>query len=174
MKEGYFHIYTGNGKGKTTAALGIAFRAMGHGLKTYVGQFMKGQYCGEHEAARRVAPLVTIERYGGKRFALRGNAPQDDDIRMAKEGLRRARKAILSEAYDIAVLDEIITACSFGLITLEEMLEVVALRPSGVELVFTGRNAPPELIERADLVTEMKEIKHYHQKGIKARKGIER
>jgi cob(I)alamin adenosyltransferase len=173
LSKCYFQIYTGNGKGKTTAALGLALRAMGHGFRTYIGQFMKGQACGELKACSTLAPSITIEQYGSKRFAGNENAPKDDDLRLARVGIEKARKALLSGKYDIVVLDEIITAHFFHLIALEEMFDIVAIKPTGVELVFTGRNAPPELIEKADLVTEMKEVKHYFQQGIKARRGIE-
>ena len=173
LPKRYFQIYTGNGKGKTTAALGLALRAMGHGFRTYIGQFMKGQVCGELKACSALAPSITIEQYGNKRFSGNENAPKGKDLRMAKVGLEKATKALLSCKYDIVVLDEIITAHSFHLITLEEMLDIAAVKPTGVELVFTGRNAPPELIEKADLVTEMKDVKHYFQRGIKARRGIE-
>jgi cob(I)alamin adenosyltransferase len=172
--KGYFQIYTGNGKGKTTAALGLALRAMGHGFRTYIGQFMKGQTSGELKACSTLAPSITIEQYGTKRFAGNKDVPQDDDLRMANRGLEKAGKAMLSGQYDIVVLDEIIAAHSFHLITLEEMFDIVAVKPAGLELIFTGRNAPPELIEKADLVTEMKEVKHYYHQGIKARRGIER
>lgn len=175
MEKGYFQIYTGNGKGKTTAALGIALRAMGHDFRTYIGQFMKGQIYGEITACRAIIPgHVTIEQYGKDTFMHVGNEPGDDDIRMAREGLGKAEKAMISGSYDIVVFDEILTAHHFHLLTLEEMTEAIGLRPEGVEVIFTGRYAPRALIEIADLVTEMKEVKHYYQKGIEARKGIER
>lgn len=173
MKKGYFQIYTGNGKGKTTAALGLAFRAMGQGLRIYMGQFMKGRVGGEHGASMKLAPLVTIEQYGRRTFAHKENLPQGHDISLVKKGLKKVMGELSSGKYDIVILDEIITAHSFGLVTLEELLEIVSLKPKGVELVFTGRGAPSELIAKADLVTEMKEIKHYYRKGVKARKGIE-
>jgi cob(I)alamin adenosyltransferase len=174
LTKGYFQVYTGNGKGKTTAALGIAFRAMGHGLRTYIGQFMKGQVYGELKASKSLISLVTIERYGKRRLIQAKDTPREEDKRMAKLGLEKARRAMLSGSYDIVVFDEVTTAHFFGLISLAEMLDTVDMRPAGVEVIFTGRYAPPELIERADLVTEMKEVKHYYQKGVKARKGIER
>jgi cob(I)alamin adenosyltransferase len=174
LKQGYFQIYTGNGKGKTTAALGIALRAMGHGLKTYIGQFMKGQVYGELKASRVMAPLITIEQYGKRTLMHVKESPEESDVRMAKDGLRRANEAMLSGLYDIIVFDEINTAHYFHLVTLEEMLETIRLKPHYVEVIFTGRYAPNELINVADLVTEMKEIKHYYEKGIEARTGIER
>ena len=171
--KGYVQVYTGNGKGKTTAALGLAFRALGCGLKTYIGQFMKGQKCSELDAAMVVSDYVTIEQYGKTGFTKDKEHPDAQEMRNAKAGLVKARKAMLSGKYDIIVLDEINTAHFFHLITVEEMLELVKKKPDGVELVFTGRYAPQELIEAADLVTEMVEVKHYYNKGILSRKGIE-
>ena len=171
--KGYLQVYTGNGKGKTTAALGLAFRAMGCGLKTYIGQFMKGQQCSELEAVKIVANYITIEQYGKTGFTRNKEHPDAENLKNAKKGLVKVRKAMLSGKYDIVVLDEINTAHFFKLITLEEMLELVKTKPDGVELVFTGRYAPQELIAAADLVTEMVEIKHYYDKGMMSRKGIE-
>lgn len=174
LRRGYFQIYTGNGKGKTTAALGIAFRAMGHGLRTYIGQFMKGQIYGELKACKTLASLVTIEQYGKRTLMHVKEIPEEEDIRMAKLGLEKARQAMLSGRYDIVVFDELTTAHFFHLISIEEMLDTMATKPTGVEVIFTGRYAPPELVERADLVTEMREVKHYYQQGVGARRGIER
>ena len=174
LDRGYVQVYTGNGKGKTTAALGLALRAAGHGLKTYIGQFMKGQHYGELEAAKLVKPYITIEQYGRPGWVHVHKPPKEEDVRLAQEGLRKAREAMLSGEYDIIVLDEITTAYYFKLISLEDMLELVRSKPEDVELIFTGRYAPQELIEAADLVTEMREVKHYYQKGVKARDGIER
>lgn len=174
LGKGYVHVYTGNCKGKTTAALGLAFRAMGRGMKTYIGQFMKGQFYGELKAAEMAHPYITIEQYGKPGFTHIKEPPQEDDIQMAQEGLAKAFEAMLSGEYDIVILDEIVTSHYFKLITLEEILGVIRSKPGGVELVLTGRYAPPELIEAADLVTEMAEVKHYYEKKILARDGIER
>ena len=174
LTKGYVQIYTGNSKGKTTAALGLAFRAMGQGLKTYIGQFMKGQLYGELTAAKIAAPYITIEQYGKNTFIHTQNPPDPDDVKMAQEGLTKAQLAMASAKYDIIVLDEIITAHYFNLISLEDMLGIIKGKPEKVELVMTGRYAPQELIEAADLVTEMVEIKHYFQAGVGARDGIER
>lgn len=174
LGKGYVHVYTGNGKGKTTAALGLAFRAMGHGLKTYIGQFMKGQHYGELDAARIVPEYITIEQYGKNTFIHIKNPPDPVDVHMAQEGLEKAKSAIMCGKYDIIILDEITTAHYFHLISLEEMLEFIEAKPEGIELIFTGRYAPKELINHADLVTEMTEVKHYYQKDIQARDGIER
>jgi len=174
LGKGYVQVYTGNGKGKTTAALGLAFRAMGRGLKTYVGQFMKGQKYGELDAARITPDFITIEQYGKDTFIHTTNPPDPEDVRMAKSGLKKAIKAMQSGKYSIIILDEITTAYYFHLITTSEMLELIKNKPDGLELVFTGRYAPKELIAAADLVTEMKEVKHYYQKKVDARDGIER
>ncbi len=173
LGKGYVQVYTGNGKGKTTAALGLAFRAMGRGLKTYIGQFMKGQHYSELDAAKIVPEFITIEQYGKNTFTKVKTTPDPEDINLAKNGILKARAAMLSGKYDIVVLDEIITAHFFHLVTLDEMLDFVTNKPDGVELVFTGRYAPSELIEVANLVTEMKEVKHYFDNGTKSRKGIE-
>ena len=174
LEKGYAQVYTGNCKGKTTAALGLAFRAMGRGLKTYIGQFMKGQEYGELNSARMVKPYITIEQYGRAGFVHVQNPPEQVDIDLAAEGLTRARRAMLSGEYDIVVFDEILTAHAFHLISVEEMLDLLRNRPENVEVVFTGRHAPQEVIDAVDLVTEMVEIKHYYRKGVMARDGIER
>ena len=174
LGKGYVHIYTGNCKGKTTAALGLAFRAMGWGLRTYIGQFMKGQFCGELKAAEMVYPYIVIEQYGRDSFVHVDKSPIKEDIQMAHEGLAKVTRAMRSNKYDIVVLDEIITSHYFHLISLEEILKIIHSKPTEVELVLTGRCAPPELIAAADLVTEMMEIKHYFQKKVFARDGIER
>lgn len=173
IEKGYVQVYTGNCKGKTTAALGLAFRAMGAGLKTYIGQFMKGQQYGELEAARMVSPYITIEQYGRKDLVHVKNPPREDDLRMAADGLARAREAMMSGEYDIVVFDEILTAHDFNLVSLESILDLVRTRPDNVEVVFTGRYAPQEVIDACDLVTEMAEVKHYYTKGVNARRGIE-
>lgn len=172
--KGYVQVYTGNCKGKTTAALGLAFRAMGRGLKTYVGQFMKGQKYAELKSAEMCQPYITIEQYGKDTLIHVKNPPEPADVQMAQAGLAKGKKAMQSGEYDIVVFDEINTAHFFHLITTEEMLEVIKTKPDGVEVVFTGRYAPPEVIEAADLITEMTEIKHYYEQGVPARDGIER
>ena len=171
---GYVQVYTGDGKGKTTAALGLALRAAGHGLRTYFGQFLKGQHYGELDAAEKLAPLLRIERFGREGFLHITDGPDDEDIRRAREGLRKCREAMLSGRYDIVVLDEVNTAVLLKVLTVEDVLGLLAEKPEGVELVLTGRGAPQAVIDRADLVTEMREIKHYYEKGVKAREGIER
>ena len=170
--QGYIQIYTGDGKGKTTAALGLALRASGHGMRTYIGQFMKGQPYGELDALRD-HPHITVEQYGDIR-CIRREEVTPEHIAQAQRGLDRARDALHSGQYDIVVLDEVNVTVWFGLLTIKEVLAVIDERPAHVEIILTGRRAPQELIERADLVTEMREVKHYYQQGVAARKGIER
>jgi cob(I)alamin adenosyltransferase len=172
MKRGYIQIYTGDGKGKTTAAIGLALRASGHGLKTYIGQFMKGQHYGELTPLRN-NPLITVEQYGDEGcFHKEEVTPQH--IAHAHEGLKRAEQAMASGQYDIVILDEINVAIWFELITEKEVLQLIERRPAPLELVLTGRRAPKSLIQKADLVTEMQEVKHYYRQGVEARDGIER
>ena len=172
LSRGYVQVYTGDGKGKTTAALGLALRASGHGMRTYIGQFMKGQHYGELEALRD-HPLITIEQYGDV-HCIRREEVTPEHVSQAHRGLERAREAMLSGQYDLVVLDEVSVAIWFGLLTVEEVLAFLDQRPNHVEVILTGRRAPRELIERADLVTEMRAVKHYYQQGVVARKGIER
>jgi cob(I)alamin adenosyltransferase len=171
--KGYIQVYTGNGKGKTTAALGLAFRAMGYGLKTYIGQFMKGRRYSELNAVKMVSKYITAEQYGKTDFTQVKEHPDTEDVKIAKTGLAKAREVMLSRKYDIIVLDEINTAYFFHLITVNEMLDFIKDKPDGVELIFTGRYAPQKLIDAADLVTEMVEVKHYYKNGTISRKGIE-
>jgi cob(I)alamin adenosyltransferase len=171
LKKGFVQVYTGDGKGKTTAALGLAFRAAGHGMRAYIGQFMKGQRYGEMEAARQL-PGVTVEQFGRENFVhAQGGTPED--IALARRGLERAREALTGGEYDVVVLDEVNVTLHFGLLEIEDVLELIDARPEKVELILTGRRAPQEIIDRADLVTEMVEVKHYFQQGVGARDGIE-
>ncbi len=174
LGKGFVHVYTGNGKGKTTAALGLAFRAMGNKARTYVGQFMKGQSYSELKAAKMVQPYITFEQYGKETFIHITSPPKDEDICDAQKGLAKAKKVMLSGKFSIIILDEIITANYFQLVSVKDMLDLIEQKPDGVELIFTGRYAPAALVDAADLVTEMKEVKHYFAKGISARDGIER
>jgi len=170
-RKGLIQVYTGNGKGKTTAALGLALRAAGHGLRTYVGQFLKGRPTGELKAAKLLEPYLTIEQFGEPSFTLaKGDAHQ---AALVRKGLQRIRQVLASGEYDIVVLEEINVALDLELVPLEEVLALLDERPPEVELVLTGRGAPQELISRADLVTEMVSIKHPYQRGVKARMGIE-
>lgn len=170
--KGYVQVYTGNGKGKTTAALGLVMRACGAGLNVLFAQFLKGRECSELEALARFGNQVTVRQYGTGTF-VRGK-PTDKDRAMAVAGLQEIGEALGSGRYSLIVMDEANVATSHGLITVEALLAVVDAKPEGVEIVITGREAHPKLVERADVVTEMREIKHYHRSGVAARKGIEK
>ncbi len=172
MMQGYTHVYTGNGKGKTTAALGLALRAAGAGLKVYFGQFIKSDEYNEIKALARFKDQITLAQYGRGCF-IRG-APCEADIDMARNGLRVLFDALTSGAYDLVISDEANVAFGCGLITEADLLALMDARPAAVELVLTGRGAPPAVIAKADLVTEMVEIKHYYQQGVLARDGIEK
>jgi len=171
--RGYIQLYTGDGKGKTTMALGLALRAAGHGLRTYIGQFMKSLPSGERQATARLGDLITIETYGSGVWQRHPDQPDPAEVARARDGLARAREAMLSGRYRIIVLDEVNVAIFFHLLTVAEVLEFVRAKPEPVELVLTGRRAPPELIEAADLVSEVRPIKHYFDRGVPARPGIE-
>ncbi|MCL4467746.1 MAG: cob(I)yrinic acid a,c-diamide adenosyltransferase [Deltaproteobacteria bacterium] len=171
---GLIQVYTGNGKGKTTASLGLALRAAGHGYKTIIIQFMKGKIdYGELKAQKLLEPYLKIVQAGGPHFIKRGS-PSEQDIKMAHEGLEEAKRAFTEGSYNIVILDELNVAIDFGLITLTRALELIKQKPPDVELIITGRYARQEIIDIADLVTEMREIKHYYQKGVQARDGIEK
>jgi cob(I)alamin adenosyltransferase len=174
LKKGLVQIYTGDGKGKTTASLGLALRACGHGLRAYVIQFMKGEiYYGELGMAERLSDCLTITQMGRPDFVNREN-PDPIDIELAHKAIELSAEVVESGTYDIVVLDEVNVALDFGLIDISDVIAIIEKKPPHVELVLTGRNAPRELIDRADLVTEMVEIKHPYSRGIGARTGIER
>ncbi len=174
LQQGLVQIYTGNGKGKTTAALGLALRAAGREMKVYMIQFMKGggPY-GEQLAAPRLSPYLTIVQTGRAGWVNKDN-PDPEDKRLAREALELAVKALTDRTCDLLILDEINGAVSFGLIDVDDVLALIRLKPADMELVLTGRNADERIIAAADLVTEMREIKHYYKAGVPARIGIEK
>lgn len=174
LEQGLVQVYTGDGKGKTTASLGLALRAVGRGLKVCIVQFIKGggQY-GEHIAAQKLAPLLTIHQTGRDNWIFKDKL-DPEDIKIATETLALAKNALTGGEYDLVILDELNGAVWFGLLTVEDILELIELKPPKVELVITGRSADERVVAAADLVTEMKEIKHYYQQGVQARFGIEK
>lgn len=172
LKQGLVQVYTGDGKGKTTCALGLALRAVGQGFKVFMVQFLKTDDTGEVEAARRLAPDFTIQSFGTPGFP-RLTDPDLKTREAVQQAFTLARQVILAGEHDLVILDEINLSLAYGLVSLTEMLEVLRQRPAHVEVVLTGRAAPPELVEFADLVTEMRPVKHYFEAGVKARRGIE-
>jgi cob(I)alamin adenosyltransferase len=173
--RGCLQVYTGDGKGKTTAAFGLALRAVGRGLKVFIGQFMKGSEYGELSGAALSGGLIQVEQFGSSTCITMLEKPAEVDVELAHRGLERAREILTSGDYPIVVLDEVNVAVYFRLISEAELLDLVQSRPPQVELVCTGRYAPASLVERADLVTEMKAVKHpYGTLELAARDGIER
>jgi cob(I)alamin adenosyltransferase len=171
MERGLVQVYTGEGKGKTTAALGLALRACGHGFKVFLAQFAKGKDYGELAALERLADRVQVRQYGRARF-IHGE-PSPEDIALARQGWREVLEVAARGDFDLLILDEIGIALFYRMIGLEDVRRFVQGKPENLELVLTGRRIPEELFELAALVTEMREIKHYFARGIQARKGIE-
>lgn len=173
MEQGYLQIYTGDGKGKTTAAMGLALRAAGAGLRVYIGQFVKDMKYHEVLLMERALPQITIEQLGRGCFIDR--PPDEQDRQAALDGLNRARQLMEQRQYDLMILDEFSIALVCGLFTEQDALDLLDAKPASLELVLTGRYMPQSLLDRADLVTEMKEIRHYYAtQGLLARDGIER
>ena len=166
------HIYTGNGKGKTTAALGLAARFLGHHKNVCIIQFMKKNIEYGEITFFETIPNIDIIQFGTPDFVDKKN-PKKIDINEAVKGFQKAKEIILSKKYDLIILDELNVALDFDLVSLEEVLPFINEHKDGLEIVITGRYAPAELLEIADLITEMKEIKHYYQKDISAREGTE-
>jgi len=171
MNKGYIQVYTGNGKGKTTAAIGLAIRAAGAGLKVLFVQFLKGRIASEHKALKKFKNKIVVRQYGKKSF-IEGK-PSIRDIQIANKGLLEAQRAISGHKYDLIILDEVLLAIDLKLIKLQRIIKLLKAKPNDLELLLTGRNAPRQIIEIADLVTEMKDIKHYYDSKVKARIGIE-
>jgi cob(I)alamin adenosyltransferase len=172
MEKGLVQVYTGDGKGKTTAALGLAMRAAGRGFSVFMVQFLKGRNYGELECAKRLSDRFKIVQSGLDTFVKKGE-PTEEDLRLASRGLELARDAIQSGDYDVVILDEVNVAVELGVLETEDVLPLIDNRPAGVELVLTGRYAPPAFCERADLITEMKNIRHCYDAGVAMREGIE-
>lgn len=168
--DSFVHVYTGTGKGKTTAALGISLRATAAGKKVFIGQFVKGMHYSELDLLPKIG--MEVKQYGKDCFIYKD--PTEEDVKIAREGLADAAQRLASGDYQLVVLDEANIALYYKLFTFEELWDAVEKRAEGVEVVITGRKAPQELIEKADLVTEMNEIKHYYTRGVQARTGIEK
>lgn len=168
----YIHIYTGNGKGKTTAALGLAIRTVGAGGNVFIGQFLKSGDYSEINALKKMGNQVVVEHYGLGRF-VKGK-PTRDDIEAGMKGYRRVTEVIEKGEFDLIILDEANIAVKYHIFSENDLLDLFEKKPDHVELVITGRDATPKVMERADMVIEMKEIKHYYHKGVKARRGIEK
>ena len=171
MQKGYIQIYTGNGKGKTTAAFGLALRASGYGKKIFIGQFVKGMKYGELESIKMFSDTITLKQFGRDCFIY--NDPKPEDIEIAREGWDEVNRILDENKIDILILDEIGIAIHYKLISTNEVADFMKRKPANMELILTGRNIPEELFELADLVTEMKEIKHYYKADVPAREGIE-
>ena len=171
MKKGYIHVYTGPGKGKTTAALGLGLRAAGAGFNVHMLQFMKGRRYSELDSIENL-PNFTFSQHGRDEFVNK-DTPEQIDIDMAQEGFSHAKELIKNGKYDMIILDEINVAVDYNLINIEDVIKLIEERPENLELVLTGRDAHPEIVKIADYVTEMLEIKHPYQQGVEARKGVD-
>lgn len=172
FKNGYIQVYTGDGKGKTTAALGLALRAAGAGLKVYIAQFIKSGDYSEIKALSRLADRITVKQFGLGRFIKAKPSPEDRAA--AQKGLEAIRSALNSGHYQVVIMEEGNVAAMCGLFPVDEILAIMTQKPGDVELVITGRGADARVIDKADLVTEMKAVKHYYQDGVAARVGIEK
>lgn len=172
MEQGLVQVYTGNGKGKTTAAFGLAMRAVGKGFRVFMVQFLKGREYGELKSAHMLAERLTVVQSGLDSF-VKKDEPSEEDLRLARRGLELARTAIMSGDYDIVILDEVNVAVHLGVLEVDDVLPLIDGRPEGVELVLTGRYAPDQFCERADIITEMKNVRHCFDRGVPMREGIE-
>jgi len=172
VMKGYVQVYTGDGKGKTTAALGLSLRAAGAGLKVFIAQFIKMGDYSEIKALQRFSDLITVDQFGLGRF-IKGK-PSVEDIEAARKGIEKVHAIMTAAQHDVVIMEEANVAVMCGLFSAEDILGLIAIKPETVELIITGRGADPRIIEKADLVTEMKSIKHYYDQGIQARIGIEK
>jgi cob(I)alamin adenosyltransferase len=170
--KGYVQVYTGNGKGKTTAALGLSVRALGVGKKVFIAQFVKGMRYSEINAIENLLKDITVKQYGRGCFIV--EKPTLEDITLAQKGLAEIAAIIESDEYDVIILDEANIAVYYNLFTVSELIGVIKKKKEHAEIIVTGRYASPEMIEFADLVTEMVEVKHYYKQGVQARVGIEK
>lgn len=170
--KGKVHVYTGDGKGKTTAALGLSIRAAGAGLRVFIAQFIKSDEYSEIKALKRFSDLITVEQFGLGGFI--GGNPSSGDIEAAQKGIARVKEIISSGKYDVVVLDEANIAVKYKLFSEQDLLDIIDAKSKYIELVITGRDAAAKIIEKADLVTQMKAVKHYFQNGVEARVGIEK
>lgn len=168
---GYVQVYTGNGKGKTTAAFGLALRAAMAGKKVFIGQFVKGMPYSELKTPDFIKN-IEIKQYGADCFIVK--APTEHDIKIARDGLAEMSRILKEGKHDVVIMDEANIALFYKLFSVDELIEALKNRAENVEVIITGRYAPQEIIDFADLVTEMKEIKHYYTKGVEARTGIEK
>jgi cob(I)alamin adenosyltransferase len=171
LEKGLVHVYTGNGKGKTTAAIGQGVRAIGAGLKVYMIQFMKGYPYSEVEAVKKIENFV-LKQFGRAEFVNKEN-PAEIDIRYAQQALNHAEAVIEGNKYDVVILDEINVAMDYKLIDKEKVVSLMKRKPERMELILTGRYAPDEILKNADVITEMTEIKHPYKNGVQCRKGID-
>jgi cob(I)alamin adenosyltransferase len=173
LGKGFIQVYTGNGKGKTTAAIGQVVRAAGFGLKSYFLMLMKEFPYNEINSLERFNDLIEVVQVGKDDFVYKKELPSQEEILKIRNSLEIFTEKMLSKKYDLLVLDEVFVSIYFGLLTIDDVLKIIKQKPESVELILTGRYCPQEIIDAADLVTEMKEIKHYYQKGILSRRGIE-
>jgi len=172
LKKGLVQVYTGDGKGKTSAAFGLALRAVGRGFKVYIIQFIKGGFdYGELYIVEKI-PNLKLASFGRGRFVTEV-PPSEEDSKLAREALELAKKVVKSGEYDVVVLDEVNVALNLKMISLGEVIDLIKNKPKHVELILTGRYAPVQIIDAADLVTEMREVKHPYAQGVPPRKGIE-
>lgn len=170
LDKGYVQVYTGNGKGKTSASIGVSLRMLCNGGKVFMGEFMKGQGSSEMKAMDKF-PNYTVEQFGLPKFVT--GKPSEDDIQLAQKGFSRMKEVLLSGEYDLVVFDEINSTIFYEMVDPDDLIELLKQKPEKTEVILTGRNAHEKIIEFADLVTEMREIKHYYQQGVMARTGIE-
>ncbi|MGI6526085.1 MAG: cob(I)yrinic acid a,c-diamide adenosyltransferase [Caldicoprobacterales bacterium] len=176
MEKGYIQVYTGDGKGKTTAALGLGLRAVGHGLKVIMIQFMKGMHTGELVSIRKLEPDFEIRRFGEtKKFVFLMNDQEKMNLsRKIQEEIKQIHCIMEDHSCDILILDEILGSIQAGLVSLKDVLDILDAKPGNMELILTGRTLPEEIERRADLITEMRAVRHYMDSGIPARNGIEK